>query len=377
MTGRFRHGLIIGKFYPPHAGHHLLVDTAAEACDRVSVVVAAATAETIPLAQRRAWMAAAHASQPGVVVLAAVDEHLVDYSSPAAWEAHVAVFEAAVARGAVLDGLTPDAAVIDAVFSSEPYGAELARRLGAVHVSVDAARVARPCSGTAVRADVAAHWDDLAPATRAGLALRVVFLGAESTGTTTASRDVTDALRARGGVWGRTSWVAEYGREYTIGRMEVAGAQAAAAGRRLPGMEDLLWTSEDFIAIAARQAAMEEAAAAVGSPVLVCDTDALATAIWHERYLGRRHPGVEAAADPTGARLYLLTDHTGVPFVQDGIRDGEHLRPWMTGRFVEALDATGRPWQLLTGSRSARVEAALAAVDRLRVPGQGSPRPVG
>jgi len=34
-----RHGLVIGKFYPPHAGHHLLVRTAARACERVTVIV--------------------------------------------------------------------------------------------------------------------------------------------------------------------------------------------------------------------------------------------------------------------------------------------------------------------------------------------------
>ena len=33
------HALIIGKFYPPHAGHHLLVQSAAATCERVSVVV--------------------------------------------------------------------------------------------------------------------------------------------------------------------------------------------------------------------------------------------------------------------------------------------------------------------------------------------------
>ena len=33
-----RHGLVVGKFYPPHAGHHLLIRAAAAACDRVSVV---------------------------------------------------------------------------------------------------------------------------------------------------------------------------------------------------------------------------------------------------------------------------------------------------------------------------------------------------
>ena len=56
-----------------------------------------------------------------------------------------------------------------------------------------------------------------------------------------------------------------------------------------------------------------------------------ATAIWEERYLGQRPAEVRAAA--RWPDLYLLTDHDGVPFEQDGLRDGEHLREWMTGRF--------------------------------------------
>ncbi len=364
MTDRFRHGLVVGKFYPPHAGHHLLIDAAAEACDRVSVVVAAASVESIPVDERTAWLAAAHDHQPGVVVLAAMDDHPVDYGSAVAWAAHLAIFEAAVARGALLDGLEPAAAIIDAVFSSEPYGAEMARRLGAADVRIGAG-APRRSSGTAVRADVVGRWDDLAPSTKAGLALRVVFVGAESTGTTATSRDVSRAMRARGGVWGATACVPEFGRDYTVGRMAVATAQAAAAGRPPPRMADLVWTPEDFVAIAARQLATEDDAAATGSPVLVCDTDAFATSIWHERYLGLRHGRVEAIADARFHDLYLLTDHVGVPFEQDGTRDGEHLRPWMTARFVEALEASGRRWCLLTGSIEERTAAALAPVDRL------------
>ncbi|WP_028050998.1 hypothetical protein [Cellulomonas sp. URHD0024] len=50
---------------------------------------------------------------------------------------------------------------------------------------------------------------------------------------------------------------------------------------------------------------------------------------------------------------------------QDGIRDGEAIRPQMTGWFVEALERTGRPFVLVGGTREERVAAATAEVDRL------------
>ena len=46
--GGTRHGLVIGKFYPPHAGHHLLISTAAACSGRVTVLVLSHEVESIP-----------------------------------------------------------------------------------------------------------------------------------------------------------------------------------------------------------------------------------------------------------------------------------------------------------------------------------------
>ncbi len=66
-------------------------------------------------------------------------------------------------------------------------------------------------------------------------------------------------------------------------------------------------------------------------PVLFCDIDALAAAIWHERYMGRESDEVWQLADPTRYGIHVVTDHN-IPFEQVGIRDGEHLCDWMTRR---------------------------------------------
>ncbi|HEY0636381.1 MAG TPA: adenylyltransferase/cytidyltransferase family protein, partial [Pseudonocardiaceae bacterium] len=139
-AARFGHGLVVGAFYPPHAGHHLLVETAAARCRRVTVVVAAATTETVPLDLRVAWLRETHAGSPHVHVVGVVDDLPTDYGSETLWAAHCAVFAAAAGTS-----------VVDAVFSSEEYGPELARRFGARHVAVDPGRVRAPVSGTAVR----------------------------------------------------------------------------------------------------------------------------------------------------------------------------------------------------------------------------------
>lgn len=278
MTGRYGHGLVIGKFYPPHVGHHHLIDRAAEHCDTVTVLVMAARTETVPLADRVAWLAGVHAGQSHVSVLGIPCDAPVDMASPTVWAAQEGAMRAALRHS----GRPP----VDAVFSSESYGDELAARFGAVPVPVDPARAAVPASATQVRADLAGSWDLLAGPTRAGLTTRVVVLGAESTGTTTVAERLAAHVRARGGVWRRTRCVSEYGRAYTHLKLAAARESAATGERPAPALDELVWTAADFDAVAAEQTRLEEEAAATGSPLLVCDTDALATAVWERRYLG-------------------------------------------------------------------------------------------
>ena len=63
--------------------------------------------------------------------------------------------------------------------------------------------------------------------------------------------------------------------------------------------------------------------------------------------------------------LYLLTSDDGVPFVDDGLRDGEHIRHWMHERFIAQLQAQKAPWQMMVGSPTERLGAALRAIDEL------------
>jgi nicotinamide riboside kinase len=62
--------------------------------------------------------------------------------------------------------------------------------------------------------------------------------------------------------------------------------------------------------------------------------------------------------------LYLLTD-VDIPFVQDGTRDGEHIRHDMHSRFVEELSSQGLPYELLSGSHEQRLGRAIGLIDQL------------
>jgi HTH-type transcriptional repressor of NAD biosynthesis genes len=325
VTGDFGHGLVIGKFYPPHLGHQHLITAAARACTEVTVLVMAARCETVALADRIAWLRVACADRPGVTVTGVVCDAPVDYHDPAIW-------------------------------------------LGAKPVTVDPARALVPVSATRIRGDLAGRWDDLIAPARAGLATRVVVVGAESTGTSTIASRLAAHYRSRGGGWARTQCVPEAGRDYTAAKWRRARDAAIADGRPEPPLESLTWTHADFDAVGAAQTRAEERAAGVGSPLLVCDTDAFATSVWERRYLGPHARGLQrrATSELPAHDVYLLTSHEGVPWEDDGLREGDlAIRAAMTDWFAAALTAAGHSWVLLTGSADERLSLAVRVTESM------------
>ncbi|OGZ06666.1 MAG: hypothetical protein A3C93_00235 [Candidatus Lloydbacteria bacterium RIFCSPHIGHO2_02_FULL_54_17] len=314
-------GLVIGKFLPPHRGHLYLIDVARAHCDRLIVVVCDRAGDVVEARSRAGWLRELY---PDVDVRVVPDIGFDDDSKK--WAAYTVEFL----------GFAPDI-----VFTSEDYGEPYAKFLGAEHYLVDHERKGVFMSGTTVRADVSKAWSYLPPQVRVHFVRRVAVVGAESTGTTTLARALAERYE--------TTWVPEYGREYSEEKM-----------RR--GV--LEWKSDEFIHIAVEQLRRENEAARNAKHLLVCDTDAFATTLWHERYMGLPSETVARIADQVVHDLYILTGDE-IPFVQDGFRDGEHIRHGMQRRFFEELKRTGRPYLHVEGSPEERLAAASRAVDKL------------
>jgi len=173
---------------------------------------------------------------------------------------------------------------------------------------------------------------------------RVAIVGAESTGKTTLAQELAAHFK--------TVWVPEYGRQYT----------EVSVGREV--LFDYQWSKEEFVHIAQKQVELEDQLAQTANRVLVCDTDVLATCIWQERYMGSCSPEVEKIASQRRYDLYLLTD-CDIPFTQDGLRDGEHLRQWMTNRFRDELQERQLRWTFVYGSPQQRLKTAIDATEKL------------
>jgi NadR type nicotinamide-nucleotide adenylyltransferase len=322
VTGKLPAGLVIGKFMPPHAGHLHLFAIAQQHVARLHILLFSKSNEPIPGRLREAWL---RELAPRATVHHISVDHPVDFADPAAWDFWV---------GAIRQAVPSEPNI---VFSSEIYGDELARRLGARHWPVDVDRTQIPISATQIRARPMEHWDFIPPPVRPYFVRRVAIVGAESTGKTT----LAQALAAHFG----TVCVPEFARDYLSAR----GGQCSPA---------------DMPIIAANQSRLEDEYAHLANRLLVCDTDLLTTQLWHEHYFGDCPPNLLQLSRERVAHLYLLCG-PDAPWVADGLRDSPGHRGWFHRRFLEELERRGLPYRLISGCPEARIGQGVVAVQAL------------
>ena len=124
------------------------------------------------------------------------------------------------------------------------------------------------------------------------------------------------------------------------------------------------WRTDEFLHIAEAQNELEDMLAEASNGLLICDTDSFATSVWHERYMGRRAERVEVIAGRRPHDLYIVTGDE-IPFEDDGLRDGEHIRHWMHERFIERLNEEKKKFIVVRGTPEERLISAVRAIDAL------------
>jgi HTH-type transcriptional repressor of NAD biosynthesis genes len=319
-----RLGVTIGKFYPFTRGHLLLVTKAKEQCEHLVVIVTERDGDAVGGATRANWIRECLSDPDGVEVIDTPDNVA---EAPGPWAERT------------LQLLAPRRP--DVAFTCEAYGDSWAAGMGCSHVHIDP----RITTATEVRSDLSANWGWLTGPAKAFFCKRVVVLGVESSGTTTLAQGLAEHYR--------TAWVPEYGRSYWEGRQSTSQSESD-------------WETFEFVRIARGQQQTEDDLAHRANRVLVLDTDALATTLWHRRFTGRVSAAVERVAGARSYALYILTT-PDFPFVQDGTREGEAIRHEMHGWFEEALAARApcTPYIVVRGSHEERLKAAIAAIDPL------------
>lgn len=326
MTKVFNRGLVIGKFYPFHNGHKYLIETALEHSKTLTVIICQTDRYKIPAEIRAGWLKKTF-PKIDIKILnhgPEMDSNSTDISK--SWADLTVRFL----------GYAPDA-----VFSSEPYGIPYAKFMDSKHYMVDLERKKIPISATEIRSDLNKHWQFLPGSTKEYFVKKIVVLGAESTGTTTLAQDLAKYYQ--------TVWTPEYGRMYYEGKMFSDNSSS--------------WNTAEFIHIANSQNSLEDTLVTKANKLIICDTDAFATTLWHERYMGKISKKLDNCVKKTKPQLYILTD-IDIPFVQDGTRDGEHIRSWMHQRFVDKLKENNLNYIIVSGNKQDRLAKSVLAIEK-------------
>jgi HTH-type transcriptional repressor of NAD biosynthesis genes len=323
MAKRYRYGLVVGKFAPPHRGHQFLIDAARAECEQVIALVWSCPDFAGMTSERRAeWLRELY---PDLTVVVPPNAPRNDAPGPVHWEY-------------IRNILRVRGIPVEAVFTSEGYGSEFAASLGAAHRLVDADRRAIPISGQAVRADPHRWREYLDPRIYRHFVRSVVFLGAESTGKST--------LAERMAAEYQTVWVPEYGRE----------AFERAEGTLQP---------HHLLEIARVQHEREEQALLKANRYLFCDTNALTTLIY-AFLLGRQAASelFERAAECKTRYSHTFVCDDDFAFVQDGWRAHSSVQTVQQAFVLFDLATRGISYMVVSGSMEQRVAFVRHALDQ-------------
>jgi len=333
MEKRFKNGLVLGKFMPPHLGHLHLIDTAIENCEMVTVMVCSLKNEPILGLGRYMWLVEIYIDNDSVDIIHCQDENP---QKPEECESTDIFY-----NNYWVPSVNSRIGNLDVVFTSEEYGDEFAKYLGIEHFLVDIDRKKFPISGTEVRNNPYKNWDFIPNEIKNYYTKRVVIMGPESTGKSMLTKELADHYKV--------AYVEEYGREYTTDvkapkELEVDDFYTIAKGHDDIIFDKLVETTDKL---------------------LIVDTEAITTKLFGELYIdGFKDDRLEDIIKYQKFDLYLLLD-IDVPWVDDGTRDFPHLREKHMGMLKKELEGKGIEYQLITGDYKERLIKSIQIIDDL------------
>ena len=319
-------GLTLGKFAPLHAGHQHLIETALKEVDELLVIIYDTKLTEVPLPVRARWIKTLY---PSVTVIEAWDGP--EICSP---QREYEIKEEKYVLG-LLNGKQ-----ITHFYSSEYYGGHMGRALNAIDRRVDNDRLAVPISATQIRKNPFLHRRFINDVVYKDLIVKVVFLGAMSTGKST----LVEALAKRF----NTCCASEYGREYW---------ETHQVDKRL--------SFEAFDEIATGHIAREDQAALNANKYLFVDTNAITTYMFALDYHGKAPALLTQLALENAQRydLFFLCDDD-IPYDDTWDRSGEQKRAVFQKQIVADLNERKIPYITLKGNleeRMAKVENVLVS----------------
>jgi HTH-type transcriptional regulator, transcriptional repressor of NAD biosynthesis genes len=318
-----KRGLVIGKFMPIHAGHIALINFARQKCDELIVSMSYTPTDAIPHEERFQWIVKIFEHDPKIIPRLIPD----NFDQP-----ELPLPERTLIWADVLTEVYPK---IDVVFSSEEYGAQLAKHFGAVNVIFDIDRKFLPISASMIRQNPFANWSFIPKIVRPYFVKKICFYGAESTGKSVMATQMAEKYK--------TVFVPEVAREMLTTNN---------------------FTTADIILIGQAHYERILQAEKIANKIIFCDTDAITTQVYSNYYLN------EVPAILFDLEQKIKYDHyfffdIDVPWVADGLRDLSHKREEMFNLFKSELERRHIAYTLVKGNWDERESIITKKVDEL------------
>lgn len=296
QSKKYKTGLVVGKFSPLHIGHEYLIEKAIDLCEKVVILsYSNPTFDKCKPEQVLGWLSKYKAR---IIVL----ENKKGFVPPN--DASDDLHRSFVAEILKINDISD----IDGVFTSEEYGDGFAEHLSKIfkkkikHEMVDLFRKKHPISATKIRNDPHAHRKFLSPEVYKDFAMKIVFLGGESTGKSTLVKYFNSLPDCIG--------VNEYGRE-------------------LWEENNGVLVYNDMLSIALEQTRRENTAMRSLKRYIFCDTTVLTTSMYSEHMFGKVHHRLKRLANiSVGSKRpdYIFLCAPDFEFVQDGTRMSSDYR---------------------------------------------------
>ena len=313
-------GLTLGKYAPFHLGHKHVIDTALSEMDRVIVMVYEDDITPIPVHVRAGWIRAACPSRVEVIEC---------YGGP---QAVGYTPEIMLAHDEYILKIVGNRGVTH-FYSSEDYGAHVSAALNAVDRRVDQSRAAFNISATEIRADAYKHRAFIPSHVYRDLIVKVVFLGAESTGKSTLARELAHRHS--------TGLMPEYGAEYW-----------------LKHQQDMRLTPAQLVEIATGHIEREDCKILSSNKFCFIDTNAITTYMYAMDYHGHALPELAALADNCRGRYDItILCEDDIPYADTWDRRGIKIRTETQKKIADELLARDIPFFRVSGAVEQRVSA--------------------
>ncbi|KNY25169.1 AAA family ATPase [Pseudobacteroides cellulosolvens] len=321
-------GLVLGKFAPLHKGHQYIIETALREMDELYVMIYDTDLIEVPLHVRSRWIRTLY---PKAKVIEA-------------WDGPQEVGDTPEIKKLNEDYILQRMKDINIThfYSNEFYGDHVSKALGAQNRQIDLNRDTFPISATMIRENAFKHRAFINPLVYNDLIIKVVFVGAMSTGKTTICSQLADKYN--------TVWMPEYGREYW---------EKHQVNRRI--------TAEQMVEIAKGHIEREDKLFYESNKYFFVDTNAITTYMFGMDYQGYVLDELQMMALKAQSRydLYFLCCDD-IPYDDTWDRSGDQKRQVFQKQIIADLKERKIPYVELRGSLEERMSVVDRVLNRFR-----------